>query len=83
MSENNSHRDPGGVDDSVVVKVKGPDQELWAWRDEWLEEHPQQAGANTGGVAIGEILNEGTDEEIKGPGPAWERDEEGRFINRD
>ena len=33
-------------------------------------------------LGIGEILYEGTPQEIKGPGPEWEKDEEGNYVNR-
>lgn len=33
-------------------------------------------------MRIGEVLFEGTRQEIKGPGPEWEKDENGEYVNR-
>ncbi len=78
-----ANTDKSGVSDSVEVRVKGPDREAWAWRDKLIKENPELAGVDYEPLAIGEIRHESTEHEIKGPGPAWERDEEGRFVNRD
>lgn len=39
--------------------------------------------ARRGGLPVGEIAFEGEPDELKGPGPQWERDEEGNYVNRD
>lgn len=38
--------------------------------------------AHSGPLAVGEVLFEGERHEIKGPGPEWERDAEGGYVNR-
>lgn len=70
-------RDNMSVDDSISVEVKGPDPGVWG-QD---EKRPAPVGEETG-PGIGEIHAEGTENEIKGPGPEWETDEEGRYVNR-
>jgi hypothetical protein len=69
--------DNQGVSDSVEVEVKGPDPNVWGSD----EERPQPASGPVG-PGIGEIHNQGTPEEVKGPGPEWEANEEGEYVNR-
>lgn len=68
-------RDSSQIDDAVRVEVKGPDPEVWG-EDRPLPPEPQ-------GLAVGEVQNEGTEEEVKGPGQEWETDDEGSYVNRD
>jgi hypothetical protein len=69
-----------GPTDSIEVEIKGPDPLVWG--DDEDRPRPSEEDAGPPGLAIGEIINEGTDEELKGPGPAWETDEDGNYINR-
>lgn len=66
-----ANRDAVSSQDNVQVEVKGPDPEVWGTEEERAarnavpdisEQHP----------GVGEIWDEGTPEEIKGPGPEWE-----------
>lgn len=62
--------DGAAIEDTVLVDIKGPDPA------EWGEEHAAAdpsapVSAALGGLGIGEIVNEGTEEELKGPGPQW------------
>jgi hypothetical protein len=70
-----SERDQGQIADTVETAVKGPDAAVWG-ND---EDRPQ---ATDEGLAIGEIRNEGEPNERKGPGPAWETDDQGNYVNR-
>lgn len=66
-----------GIQDSVVAELKGPDPDEWGPD----EERPAATFVESG-LAIGEIQNEGTPEEVKGPGEAWAKDDEGEYVNR-
>jgi hypothetical protein len=70
------HVEGAGISDNYEVEVKGPDPDEWS-----PDEERPQAELGVPGLAIGEIQNEGTDEEIKGPGEVWEQDE-GEYVNR-
>lgn len=61
--------------DSYVAEIKGPGPE-WddATRPEATNEPPP--------LEVGEIRNEGTDEEVKGPGHQWATDDAGAYVSR-
>lgn len=80
MSEKSEN---GQISDQVAVEVtpegsnevKGPDPEVWG-------QDADRPEATDDGLAIGEIRDQGGDNERKGPGLAWETDDEGNYINR-
>lgn len=61
--------DRTAVGDSLYVEVKGPDPQAWGDPGD----RPAAAGGDAGAepLAIGEIRDEGTPEEVKGPGEEW------------
>jgi hypothetical protein len=67
MSESET-TDKTGISDSIEVKVKGPGKQ-WAWRDKLVAEQEAEEA---------EALKD-----RKGPGPEWDTNEEGVYINRD
>lgn len=74
-------KDGAGVTDGYAAELKGPDPNEWG-EDSDRPEAIAGTPGGTPGLAIGEIRNEGSDEELKGPGPQWETGEEGEFVNR-
>lgn len=70
------HRDAQGN------QVKGPDPEVWGNEEDRPRPVEEQGGPVVQGLEIGEIINGGTDEEVKGPGHVWEQDDEGNYVNR-
>lgn len=77
MSEHNGAQDAAGLQDEVFVELKGPDPEVWG-----NDGDRPTAATGEDGPGINEIWFEGTSSEIKGPGPEWERDDQGNYINR-
>ncbi len=70
--------DGTSLEDSYKAEVKGPDPKVWGEDDD-------RPGAVLGetGPGIGEIWNEGTREQVKGPGPEWKTNDEGEYVNRE
>lgn len=65
--------DSAQISDSVFAEVKGPDPKEWGERP---------VGATAMGLEIGEVRHEGTEDEVKGPGPQWQKNDQGEFVNR-
>lgn len=62
-------------------EVKGPDPEEWAERDEAVANTEQEASF-AAPLGIGEVRNEGEEDQVKGPSEQWRQDEEGGYVNR-
>lgn len=68
--------DSAAVSDSYLAEVKGPDENVWGTdRPEGIAPEQQVLGIN-------EIRDEGTPQELKGPGPEWSTDDKGEYVNR-
>ncbi len=61
-------------------EVKGPDPSEWGAEEERMAS--PDSPADSLGPGIGEIHNEGTPEEVKGPGQQWEKNDQGEYVNR-
>jgi hypothetical protein len=62
---------PAGIEDAVEsIHAKGPDPDVWG-NDEDRPAAQDAASQGPQGVPVGEIWYEGTEDEIKGPGPEW------------
>lgn len=62
--------DDTALTDSILVEVKGPGKQ-WAWRDRHFEMQAELEAKDVEEV------------DYKGPGPEWDTNEEGVYINRD
>lgn len=67
------------ADEGIEITVEGGEEKKG---NPSKAELMEVVAARRGPLAVGEVLFKGERQEIKGPGPEWEKDSEGRYVNR-